>query len=249
MFHSFPLITPEREIRKEKERSRKSLDYARMTPRSKPRLKHRISGNTSRRKLAVSPHVNLSAKVIDKFQADIRTSPSYVCTVCHRMLYKKGVVSLTPKKLDKIPDTLRECITNEVSCKGKEWICHTCDRTLKSGKKPAQAVSNNLEVFNVPPELANLSTLESRLLATRYPFMKLVALPHGRQSGIKGSVVNVPVHATLVCNSLPCTPCSAGIVPLKLKRKMVYRSTVSHQNIRPSIVKDALTSQRSKGCT
>ena len=97
-----------------------------------------------------------------------------------------------------------------------------------------------MEVDDLAPELANLSTLESRLLATRYPFMKLLALLRGRQSGIKGSVVNVHVSASQVCEALPHTPNSAGLVPLKLKRKMQYRSTVSYQHIRPGTVREAL---------
>lgn len=238
-FHSPPVKTPERLLRKLKERRRKRENYAKLTPRTKQRTKERASSAThARRSLSLLP--KLAVRVVDKFQKDIKTSPCYVCTCCNRLLYKKGVVGFTPRKRCKVPDDLKRCITGYISCKEKEWICHTCDRTINRGKTPAQAVCNGLEVCEVPPELATLSTLESRLLATRYPFMKLVALPRGRESGIKGSVVNVPVSALQVCNSLPHTPNSAGIVPLKLKRKMQYRSSVSHQNIRPGAVRDAL---------
>ncbi|CAC5377901.1 unnamed protein product [Mytilus coruscus] len=40
-----------------------------------------------------------------------------------------------------------------------------------------------------PPELEDLSPLERRLISKRYPFMKLIALPKGQQSGIKGTVL------------------------------------------------------------
>ena len=57
--------------------------------------------------------------------------------------------------------------------------------------------------------------------------MKLLALPRGKQNGIKGAVVNVPVEAKVVCDSLTMTISQAGIIPLKLKRKCSKRDTTS----------------------
>ena len=71
---------------------------------------------------------------------------------------------------------------------------------------PPQANANNLALPVTPPELCDLTTLEERLLSQRYPFMKLLGLVKGRQSGIKYAVVNVPVQAEQVCNALPKTP-------------------------------------------
>ncbi len=71
--------------------------------------------------------------------------------------------------------------------------------------------------------------------------MKIVSLPKGRQAGIRGGVVNVPITADKVCNSLPRTPNNAGIIALKLKRKLSYKGYVSYKNIRPNAVKDALS--------
>lgn len=71
--------------------------------------------------------------------------------------------------------------------------------------------------------------------------MKLVALPKGRQSGLKGSVVNVPVNCEQVCASLPRTPSSAGIIPLKLKKRQHFKSHVMFQYIRPKKIVEALS--------
>ena len=49
--------------------------------------------------------------------------------------------------------------------------------------------------------------------------MKLLTLPKSKQTGLKGTVVNVPVDHEAVCNTLPLTPRQAGIIPLKLKRR------------------------------
>ena len=238
-----PLIpTPERVLRREKERSRKRASYANLTPRRKEIVKKRVTDRKCRRKLLASKDSGyLASKVIAKFHKEIRESPSYVCTCCHRLLYKKGVVCLTQRKLNKVPELQKTSVTGFLSEKGKEWICHTCDRTVAQGRTPAQAVGNKMEVCDVPEEIANLSTLEARLLATRYPFMKILALPRGKQSGIKGAIVNVPVNAAQVCESLPRTPNAAGIVPLQLKRRIHYRSSVLKQNIRPDAVKMGLS--------
>ncbi len=50
--------------------------------------------------------------------------------------------------------------------------------------------------------------------------MKLVGLPKGKQVGIHGSAVNVLQH---VCGMLPRLPHDAEIVPVKLKRRLVYK--------------------------
>ena len=67
---------------------------------------------------------------------------------------------------------------------------------------------------------------------------KILALPRGRQTGIRGSVVNIPINAEQVCSSLPHTPNSAGLIPVKLKRKKEY--TVFYEHIRPDRVQIAL---------
>jgi cobalamin biosynthesis protein CobT len=53
-------------------------------------------------------------------------------------------------------------------------------------------------------------------------------------------VVNVPITAEKVCNSLPRTPSNAGIIAVKLKRKLNYKGYMCYKNIRPNAVKEAL---------
>ena len=42
----------------------------------------------------------------------------------------------------------------------EEYICVTCDKDLKKGKMPVQAVANGLELPEIPPELQGLTRLE-----------------------------------------------------------------------------------------
>ena len=86
---------------------------------------------------------------------------------------------------------------------GNEYVCKTCDRALKRGVMPLQAKANGLKLSEMPPELADLNALELRLICLRLPFMKMVALPSGKQRSIHGPAVNVPAT---VCNILPRLP-------------------------------------------
>lgn len=76
---------------------------------------------------------------------------------------------------------------------------------------PCQADCNRLKVDDDCPEVLKLLVrLEARLLAQRYPYMKLLALPRSKQNAIKGSMVNVPVNIEKVASSLPHTPTQAA---------------------------------------
>ena len=96
----------------------------------------------------------------------------------------------------------------------------TCDRTLKRGDS-LQAKANGLQLSEIPPELSDLNALEIRLICLRVPFMKMVALPSGKQRSIQH--VNVPSKVDTICNMLPRLPSQSELVPLKLKRKLAYR--------------------------
>ena len=77
-----------------------------------------------------------------------------------------------------------------MSFDSKQWICKTCDSALSRSKLPVQAKANGLDT--VPPELNDLNVLELRLISLRIPFMKLLALPSGKQQSIHAPAVNVP---------------------------------------------------------
>ena len=77
-----------------------------------------------------------------------------------------------------VPKSFKWSNLSYISPDGKEWVCKTCDRTLKRGTLPLQAKANCLQLCPVPPEL---SVLNVRLICLRVPFMKMVALPTGKQ--------------------------------------------------------------------
>ena len=78
------------------------------------------------------------------------------------------------------------------SSDGKQWLCKTCDTALSRGKLPVQAKANNFQLDPIPDDLSTLNALELRLISLRVPFMKMVALPSGKQRSMQGPAVNVP---------------------------------------------------------
>ena len=53
---------------------------------------------------------------------------------------------------------------------------------------PAQAKTNKLDLEDIPVELSDLKTLEQQLISVRIPFMKIVALPCGKQWAFHGRI-------------------------------------------------------------
>ena len=98
---------------------------------------------------------------------------------------------------------------------------------------PLQAKANGLQLPEIPPELADLNALELRLICLRLPFMKMVALPSGKQRSIHGPAVNVPSKVDTVCNILPRLPSQSELIPLKLKRKLAYKGHYMYDYITP----------------
>lgn len=88
--------------------------------------------------------------------------------------------------------------------------------SLKRGNIPVQAKANILLPV-VPMELSGLNPLELRLLCLRIPFMKMIALPCGKQRGICGPAINIPTKLDSVLTLLPRLPSELELIPLKLK--------------------------------
>ena len=133
----------------------------------------------------------------------------YVCVCCNRLMYRKTVIEFKASKYSKAPEDFT--VPNSET---KQWICMTCDHNLKRGRLPAQAKANKLELEDIPPELLDLNPLEVRLICLRIPFMKMVALPCGKQRAIHGPTVNVPTDLTPVRTLLPRLPLQAQMVPI-----------------------------------
>ena len=78
----------------------------------------------------------------------------------------------------------------------------------------------------------------------------MVLLPKSRMAAGKGRMIAIPISAQDIMNSLkqmPRMPTEAGLVPVKLKRKKVYKGAERKEQIRPEVVFEALRYLRKAG--
>ena len=179
---------------------------------------------------------------IKSFQKKVLEGPDYVCICCHRIMYKKSVVKFSKTKYANVKsDTFDKVFSDELehsSVDGNLYICHTCHSALIKGSMSVKA--NHLELSPLASELSDLNDLETRLIQLRIPFMKMVALPSGKQRKICGPAVNVPSNIDNICTVLPRLLSQSELIPLKFKRKLVYRSHYMYGYVRPEKVINAL---------
>lgn len=101
-----------------------------------------------------------------------------------------------------------------------EYICHTCHKYLVRRKPvmPPMACANNLQLDAIPPELADLSTLERTIIARRIPFMSIFILKkYGSHYKIRGGCTNVPTKLDAIATVLPRLSSEVQYHPTKLK--------------------------------
>ena len=98
------------------------------------------------------------------FAKKCKEFPEYACTCCHRVPLYRSVQYFHIEKYNfengDVNETLGERYRYKSEDKDHEYICQTCHKSLKSGKMPAQAVANQLEVPDVSEVLQNLTFLE-----------------------------------------------------------------------------------------
>ena len=103
----------------------------------------------------------------------------------------------------------------------------TCHQKLKkkTPKMPPLVYANGMALSEVPPELLNLLDLECRIISLCIPFMVIFCLVrYGSQYKIHGGCTNVPSSLDQIVNILPRMPNDIQFHPMKLKKKMCYKS-------------------------
>jgi hypothetical protein len=201
-----------------------------------------IRQHQNKQRQARSQRCSTTDKAVFKFLSKIKVGAEFVCTSCNRLMYRNCVVTCTKNKYSSCEKELLDKVLPiaYISNDGNIWICKICDAALKRGKMPAQSLANGLQLSEIPHELSSLNSLEVRLISLRIPFMKLVALPVGKQRSIHGPAVNVPAKLDTVCSQLPRLPSQSELIPLKLKRKLTYKSHYMYDYVSPDKVLNAL---------
>ncbi len=263
-------MSPEKRAEtKEQDKLRKAILSQKMSQEQKEELKqqHRLSIASSREKLSPAKkdlqkekdreshaikrkHDKLKVITIqeaaENFHRKCSELPEYICTCCHRLLWKQSVLPFRIEKYDTSNDVITRCFADDIlkeTKPGEIYICTTCNNDLKKRKPimPAQAVANGLQLDPTPPPgLEKPNQMEIMMFRREIPFMKMGSLPRGRQYRMQGPVVNVPSKLETVCQLLPRLPNEAMLVPIKLKRRLCYKGHYLYDDIRPHVVMDWL---------
>ena len=126
------------------------------------------------------------------------------------------------------------------SADGKQCICIICHKKLLKGTVPAQAVCNNLQIFELPSRFRDLQKLEKVIIAKRLLFKKVTIMPQGQCPKIKGRICNDPINADDICKVLPRGMDNNGVVQVCLKKRINFKSHVLFEAVRPKVVHDVL---------
>ena len=157
-----------------------------------------------------------------------------VCRTCTKMCFPEQGRVLTEKSKQKFSHFIPENVLDI------NWfVCQSCINYFNRQKLPPICTKNNIKWPEVPADL-QISPDEERLLALRIPFMQIQILPSGFQKQLKGNVINVPTDVTSTVDILPRYVNENGVVTVRLKRKMEYKSVYRKCNIRPAKVLKAL---------
>ena len=102
---------------------------------------------------------------------------------------------------------------------------------------PPQSYANCMALSEVPSELLNLSDLEHRIISLHTPFMVIFCLVrYGSQYKICGGCTNVPSSLDQIMDILPRMPNDIQFHPMKLKKKMCYKSNYMYNYICKDVV-------------
>ena len=185
---------------------------------------------------------------IANFKRAVLFGPIFICSCCSRKLFENGVTLITAKFRDKInekkADHYNLCIPHETvvniifngnTDKTGSYICYTCKTTMISGKIPSMSIINGLKVACID-ESCHLTELENNLIAQNINFQYIFFLPTSRWAATKKQMISVPVRPETVLNTmnqLPRIPKEAGLIPVKLKRKLEYEGCHKKEFVDP----------------
>ncbi|XP_057297689.1 uncharacterized protein LOC130628722 [Hydractinia symbiolongicarpus] len=181
--------------------------------------RHVVEGKATKRKRV--NNLPDSDEKINQFKKCIENGPFFICVICNRSLYRRSIKFFRHVDYPAISEE-HFCFRVQ-SFDGKEYICATCHSKLTKRKIPSQAVSNNLQMFDLPESMSTLRRLEKIIISKRILFKRIAIMPKGQCPKIKGAICNVPIKADEISNVLPRGMDNNGVVQVALKKKTEFQ--------------------------
>lgn len=174
-------------------------------------------------------------KLIKRFYKAIEDGPCYVCACCDQMHFKKRLSLALIENIDM--DWLDICFYDETDT--SIFLCLKCKKFLQNGLIPPLAKVHGFQFPEVPEVLESLNLMEERILSPRITFMMIKQLGVGRQYGITGGCINVPVDINNTVSQLPRKLDDTYTIHLQLKRRLSDKNAFEKSVVRPKKIYDA----------
>jgi len=219
-------------------KEKRKQNYENNSDKIKKRKKQNYEKNRAREYYSKSKKSGSDERV-SKFKSAIEEGPHYICVCCNRCLYKRSVSIFDNGKYQK--EGFKAVFSLVLSFNNIYYICKTCDKKLLKQLVPCQSVNNKLQLYDFPSDQGLvLNKLERILISQRILFTKIYIMPKGQFPKFKGSVCNISVQTESVCDLLPRSLNESGVLFIKLKRKLSFKSHVFSESVRPHILFSAL---------
>ena len=175
--------------------------------------------------------------LINIFKESVSQGTDYICICCEQVWFADSVVP-SSSVINPSTSIIDNCMKETSSFDGKSYLCRTCFNAVRNNKIPSLAICNKLD-FPFKPPFLSLNSLEEKLVAPVITFYQMRELPAGGQKSIQGNIVSVPADNISTISSLPRPLESSLTIPVKLKRRMRYKSHFIFENIRPKVCYEA----------
>ena len=177
-------------------------------------------------------------KLVTDFKMSIKEGPTYRCLSCNGRFFHKSIHMSSQKKIEEWIGVKANLISPSDD---NIILCITCENSLKNNKIPKLCSLDGLQLDPIPEVLRVCNTVEERLCSPIIPFEQIRTLGfYGKQRGIKGNVVNVPIDLPTTVQSLPRRLEDCHTIQIKFKRMVSHKSDYIHERIRPARVWNAI---------
>ena len=127
------------------------------------------------------------------------------------------------------------------SIDGKHYVCKVCRDKIRRNKiPPCNEVTWKFRIKNLPPDFLTaemtLSKFESHLLTLVIPFIRIAHVPGYGQFKVKGPMITIEADVQKTMDE-KILPRKQELIPVSLKRKLIYKGSVIEEIVSKSKVK------------
>jgi hypothetical protein len=100
------------------------------------------------------------AQVTAYFLAQRRNGHVHPCCCCRRTWFKRCVITLTDKFLEKLPNKIQSALTDLTGPDGVQRLCNTCYSSFRRQKASKMCEANMPDLPVIPDELQDMTDME-----------------------------------------------------------------------------------------